>query len=285
MRISAFARGRRMLAALGILLFGLVFVFTFLYTLPKDTVLSPLRSALARHGVGFTCEEAGIAFPLRLVCRKAAVIPSSGPPLLLDSLVVAWEWTGLFRWLPVHLKATRKTASLDIRTSPRITNPGNVRVRLAMVGSDDLAALLSGAPGTGFLIEAAQLQWKRSASGGISGAGEGSLQWLRFPVPAEGSPVSEAMLRDVRLRFALRDGTLHVSSLTGNYEGSAVDGTGEIARFLTPSRSAMTFHLRIQKPLEGRIATLFNLVAKNAKNANLRIRGSLLAPAGEFQFF
>jgi hypothetical protein len=92
-------------------------------------------------------------------------------------------------------------------------------------------------------------------------------------------------LRDVRLKFALRQGTLHVSSLTGIYEGSAVDGTGEIARFLTPSRSAMTFHLRIHNPLEGRIATLFDLVAKNAKNANLRIRGTLLAPVGEFLFF
>lgn len=285
MRVSLFARGRRLLAALGILLFALIFLFTFLYTLPKDTVLSPLRSALARHGIEFFCEEAGISFPLRLVCRKVAVVPRSGSPLSLDSVVVSWEWTGLFRWLPVHIKATRRDASLDIRTSPMVTNPGNVRIRLTKVGSEDVAALLSGAPGTGFLIDAADLQWKRAASGAVSGTGEGSLTWLRFPVPAENSPVQEAMLRDVRLKFALREGTLHVSSLTGNYEGSAIDGTGEIARFLTPSRSAMTFHLRIQNPLEGRIATLFNLVAKNAKNANLRIRGTLLAPTGEFQFF
>lgn len=285
MRVSVSARGRSFLAALGAFLFAFIFLSVFLYALPMETVLSPVRSALARKGIEFSCEEAGISFPLRLVCKKVAIIPRSGPLLSLDSVVVSWEWTGLIRWMPVHVHATRAAASLDIRTSPLATNPGKVRIRVAKVGSDDLAALLSAAPETGFLIEAADVQWKRASSGAVTGAGEGSLSWLRFPVPAQDSPVREALLRDVRLKFAFRDGTLHVSSLTGSYEGSAVDGTGEIARFLTPSQSAVTFHLRIQNPLEGRIATLFDLVAKNAKNANLRIRGTLLAPVGEFQFF
>jgi type II secretion system protein N len=262
-----------------------MFLSVFVYALPMETVLSPLRSALGRQGIEFSCEDAGIDFPLRLVCEKAVIAPRSGPPLSLDSVVVSWEWMGLLQGLPIRMTATRAAASLDIRTSPMVSNPGKVRIRLTKVSSNDLAALLAGAPGTGFLIDTADLQWKRTASGAVSGTGEGSLSWLRFPVPAQDSPVREAMLRDVTLKFAVRGGTLHVSSLTGTYEGSAVDGTGEIARFLTPSQSAMTFHLRIQNPLEGRIATLFNLVAKNAKNANLRIKGTLLAPAGEFQFF
>jgi type II secretion system protein N len=285
LRISVFARGRRLLAALGILLFAFIFLSVFLYTLPTDTVVSPLRSVLGRQGIEFSCEEAGIGFPLRLVCRKAVIAQRSGPPLSLDSVVVSWEWMGLLQGLPIRMTAKRAAASLDIRTSPMVSNPGKVRIRLTNVGSNDLAALLAGAPGTGFLIETADLQWKRTSAGAVSGTGEGSLSWLRFPVPAQDSPVREALLRDVTLKFVVRGGTLHVSSLTGTYEGSAVDGTGEVARFLTPSLSAMTFHLRIQNPLEGRIATLFNLVAKNTKNANLRIRGSLLAPAGEFQFF
>jgi type II secretion system protein N len=285
LRISVFARGRRLLAALGILLFAFIFLSVFLYTLPTDTVVSPLRSVLGRQGIEFSCEEAGIGFPLRLVCRKAVIAQRSGPPLSLDSVVVSWEWMGLLQGLPIRMTAKRAAASLDIRTSPMVSNPGKVRIRLTNVGSDDLAAMLAGAPGTGFLIETADLQWKRTSAGAVSGMGEGSLSWLRFPVPAQDSPVREALLRDVTLKFVVRGGTLHVSSLTGTYEGSAVDGTGEVARFLTPSLSAMTFHLRIQNPLEGRIATLFNLVAKNTKNANLRIRGSLLAPAGEFQFF
>lgn len=285
MRRSVFARGRWFLAALGILLFAFIFLSVFVYALPMDTVLSPLRSALGKRGIEFSCEDARIGFPLRIVCDKAVIAPRSGPPLSLDSIVVSWEWTGLLQGLPIRMTAIRAGSALEIRTSPNISNPGKVRIRLTKVGSDDLAALLAGAPGTGFLIETADLQWKQNSSGAVSGTGEGSLSWLRFPIPAQDSPVREAMLRDVTLKFVIRGGTLHVSSLAGTYEGSAVDGTGEIARFLTPSQSAMTFHLRIQNPLEGRIATLFNLVAKNAKNANLRIKGTLLAPAGEFQFF
>jgi hypothetical protein len=47
----------------------------------------------------------------------------------------------------------------------------------------------------------------------------------------------------------------------------------------------MTFHLRIRNPFEGRVASLFDMLSKNAKNANLRIVGTLAAPMGEFQFF
>jgi hypothetical protein len=244
-----------------------------------------VASALARQGIDFSCEDAGFTFPLGIACRKCVLAPRNGGSLSLDSAAASWEWTGLIRWLPVHLRAKRGAASVDVRTSPMVSNPSKVRLRLASVGSEDMAAFLSAGGGTGFLIDAAELQWKKGAAGRITGAGEGTLSWLRFPIPAQDSPVREALLRNVKLKFVVREGTLHISSLTGTYEGSAVDGTGEIARFLTPSQSAVTFHLRIRNPLEGRIAMLFNMVAKNAKNANLRVKGSLLSPTGEFQFF
>jgi type II secretion system protein N len=285
LRISDFARDRRFLAAVGIVLFLFVFLSVFLYSLPKETMLSPVASALARQGIDFSCEEAGITFPLGIAFRKCVLAPRNGGSLSLDSAAASWEWTGLFRWLPVHLRAKRGAASVDVRTSPMVSNPSKVRLRLASVGSEDMAAFLPAGGGTGFLIDAAELQWKKGAAGRITGAGEGTLSWLRFPIPAQDSPVREALLRNVKLKFVVREGTLHISSLTGTYEGSAVDGTGEIARFLTPSQSAVTFHLRIRNPLEGRIAMLFNMVAKNAKNANLRVKGSLLSPTGEFQFF
>jgi type II secretion system protein N len=285
LRISEFAQDRRFLAAIGILLFFFVFLSVFLYSLPKETVLSPLKTALARQGIDFSCEDAGISFPLGIVCRKCVLVQRNGGSLSLDTAAASWEWTGLFRWLPVHLRAKHGAASLDIRTSPVVSNPSKVRLRLASVGSEDLAPFLSAGAGAGFRIDAAELQWKKSSSGGITGAGEGSLSWLRFPIPTANSPVREALLQNVKLKFVIREGTLHISSLTGTYEGSAVDGTGEIARFLTPSQSAVTFHLRIQNPLEGRVAALFNMVAKNAKNATLRVKGSLLSPTGEFQFF
>jgi hypothetical protein len=285
LRSSGFRRGRWLLAALGVLLFALVFLSAFLYTLPKGTILSPLESALASRGIEFSCEEAGIAFPLRLVCRNAVIVPRGGSPLSLDSMEASWEWTGLLQWLPVHLRTTRGASALDLRTSPMVSNPGKVQLRLEKVGSEELAAFLSAAPGTGFLIEEADIRWKRGSSGKVTGAGEGYLAWLRFPIPAQDSPVRDALLREVRLKFVVREGTLHVSSLTGTYEGSSVDGTGEIARFLTPFQSAITFHLRIRNPLEGKVALLFNMMAKNAKNANLRVSGTLLSPKGEFQFF
>jgi len=285
LRIDKLARGRWFLPALGVLLFVFVFLPSFLYTLPKETVLSPMRSALARQGIEFSCEDARIAFPLRLACRNAVIVPRGGDALSLDSVVASWEWTGLLRWLPVHLTATRGAASLDIRTSPMVSSPGKVRLRLTRIVSDDLAGFSSLASGAGFLIDTAEVQWKQTSSGAVSGTGEGFLSWLRLPVPAQDSPVREALLRDVKLKFVVREGTLRVSSFTGTYEGSAVDGTGEIARFLTPSLSTITFHLRIQNPLEGKIAGLFDMVAKNTKNANLRVKGTLLSPTGEFQFF
>ena len=285
MRINGLARGRWLFPALGALLFVFVFLPVFLYALPKDAVLSPVRSALAKQGVEFSCEDSRFAFPLRLVCSNAVIVPRGGEALSLDSVEAAWEFSGLLRWLPVRLSARRGTASIDIRTSPMVSSPGKVRLRLERVGSEDFAGFLSAAPGVGFLIDAADLQWKQTSSEEVSGSGEGSLSWLRFPVPTPGSPVPEALLRDVKMKFVVREGTIRVSSFTGTYEGSDVDGTGEIARFLTPSLSTITFHLRIRKPLEGRIATLFDMVAKNAKNANLRVKGTLLSPTGEFQFF
>lgn len=285
MRVSGFARGRHLIAALGILLFAFILLSTFLYTLPGETFLSPLRSSLARQGIDFTCEESRILFPLGMEFRNPVFAPRGGSAVSFESATASWEWTGLFQWLPFHLRATRGQSSADIRTSALFSNPGKVRLRLSRVGSSDLAALFPATAATGFLIDTVDLQWKRTAAGSVSGSGEGSFSWLRLPVPARDSPVREALLRDVRLKFVVREGTIHVSSFTGSYEGSPVDGTGEIARFLTPSASSITFHLRIQNPLQGKIATLFDLVAKNVKNANLRINGTLLSPTGEFQFF
>ena len=283
--ISRLARGRLPIAALGILLFAVIFLFTLLYTLPGETFLSPLRSSLAKGGIELTCESARFAFPLGVECRNVVLAMRGGPAVSFDSAAAAWEWTGLFRWLPVHLKATRGEGSVDIRTSPLVSNPGKVRFSLSRIGSSDLTALFPAASETGFLIDSVDLQWKQAGGGTVSGAGEGSFSWVKLPVPAKDSPVREALLKDVRMKFVVREGTLHVSSFTGNYEGSPVDGTGEIARFLTPAASSITFNLRIQNPLEGKIATLFDLVAKNVKNANLRIRGTILSPTGEFQFF
>ncbi len=115
--------------------------------------------------------------------------------------------------------------------------------------------------------------------------GKGRFAWMRVPIPEPSSPIREALLEDVTVLFALREGALIVSSFTGTYEGARIEGTGEIAKVFSPSRSTITFHLKIVNPLEGKIASLFDLLAKNAKSANLRITGTLLSPSGEFRFF
>lgn len=135
-----------------------------------------------------------------------------------------------------------------------------------------------------FSLESGELRVKRTG-GEISGGGSGRLPLLRIPVPSRESPVREAEIRDAEVRFVLRDGTLHVPSFTGTYEGARVEGTGEVSRVLTPLQSTITFHLTIVNPLEGKIADLFDLVAKNAKNGTLRITGTPFAPRGEFRFF
>lgn len=285
MRIRDFPGGRRTWAVLGVLLFISIFLFTILYTLPGETLFFPLRSSLARHGIDLACEDARFVFPLGLQCRNAVIGTRGGRSITLESAAAAWEWTGLLQWLPFHMEAKSGGASVDVRTSPLVSNPGKVRVRLYRIGSDDLSALFTSPSGTGFLIDSAELLWKRNSAGEVSGTGEGRFSWLRLPIPAPDSPVREALLRDVRMKFVVREGTIHFSTLTGTYEGSDVDGTGEIARFLTPAASSITLHLRISNPLEGKIAALFDLVAKNIKNANLRIKGTLLSPTGEFHFF
>jgi hypothetical protein len=285
LRRDAFAPRRWILPLLCILLFLVTLAAAVLYSLPQETILSPLRSALGRRGMALSCEEVRIGFPFRILLAKPSIQTAGGGIFPLESVTAAWEWTGLFRWLPVHVRAERDRASLDLRTSPLFTNPGKVRLSLARVGSEDLSAFLPADSGIGFLLESLDIRLGRTGSQDIAGEGAGSFEWLRFPVPSADSPVREAMLRNVKLKFVIRQGTLHVSSLTGEYEGSEIEGTGEVAKFLTPSLSSITFHLRIRNPFEGRTGLLFDMVAKNAKNANLRVFGPLLSPAGEFHFF
>ncbi|HEX7519618.1 MAG TPA: hypothetical protein VF325_04990, partial [Candidatus Deferrimicrobium sp.] len=129
-----------------------------------------------------------------------------------------------------------------------------------------------------------EARWNVSR-GMVMADGSGTLDFLQVPVPAPDSPIREARIEGVSLSFLIRENAFRVPNLAGTFEGSQVDGTGEITRVLSPRQSMMTFHLRIRNPFEGRVARLFDMLSKNAKNANLRIIGTLTAPMGEFQFF
>lgn len=284
MKVKGSFRGRRLLPALGLLLFLLIFLATFAATLSPDIVLSPLRTALRNRGIALEGGTARIALPFSMTISHPLLGTAGGPLVPLDSFRIGWEPTGLLTWLPGHVRMTKGSSAFDLRTSPAAWNPSRVRLRLTDIRSEELSSVLPLGQDVGFAVREADIRWSRSG-GSLAGRGTAELDLLRIPIPAAGSPVREAVLRNVSIKLAVRGEDLHVTSLTGIYEDAQVDGTGVIARFLTPSRATITFHLRIVNPLEGRVATLFNMLSKNARNANLRVTGPLLSPAGEFQFF
>ncbi len=286
MGIRRRARGRWLWLVPGALLFLFVSLSVFIYTLPGETILSSLRPILARGGLKIFTESARTEFPLAFRMENAAVSLPGGRTFRLETVRASWEWTGFLRWLPFHAVATMGKARAEVRASPRFWNPGKGRFFLERLGSDDLSSLIPpSVSGAGFLLDNAEIRWKRKASGDIFGTGKGTFSWLRVPIPEPTSPIRDALLEDVTILFALREGSLIVSSFTGTYEGARVEGNGEIAGIFSPPRSRVTFHLKIENPLEGKIAGIFDLLSKNAKNANLRITGTLLSPTGEFQFF
>ncbi len=282
---SRFARGRWPVAALGALLFLLIFFAVLMMSLPGGVVVSIARSTLSGMGLSLSAGEGRYMLPFTLRVANAMIGPPGRTAVPVDSIAAGWEPSVLGSWLPGHLRIERGLSWIDVRTSPLFWKPGKARLRLAGVGSDDLSPLLPAAGTWSFAIDSAEVVWKDASSRASAGRGTATLSRLVLPVPAPDSPIREAVLTDVRLQFLVRGGGIQVTSLTGRYEDAAVEGTGEILRFSAPSESKITFHLKIANPLEGKVATIFNMVAKNAKNANLRITGTLLSPAGEFQFF
>lgn len=276
---------RRLAAfALGAALFFGGFLLTVALTLPGETVLGLILPALESRGVGLTAESARFVFPLGIRLEGASVSVGGSRPIDLDEVTASWEWTGLFRWLPTHLRAVRGNAVADVRLSPAFWNPGSGTATLAGISSREIPLPALAASGAALSLRRAEARW-RSEGKELSASGSGEFDYLQIPVPAQGSPIREARIDNAALSFVIRGNMLRVPRLTGSYEGSRVEGTGEIARFLTPGMATVTFHLSIRNPHEGRIGTLFDMLAKNAKNANLRIVGSLAAPKAEIDLF
>lgn len=276
--------GRWAAPVLGTLLFLAVLVVVVAFTLPDDFLLSALRPALGRSGVRIDARETRFLFPVGVRLTGVTVAVAGQPPVLLDDVTLAWEWTGLFRWLPGRLRFHRGTASGDFRFSPAFWNPSRGTATLSGVSSADLPLPVFSRSGAGFSIRDAETTW-RIAGGIFTADGSASFEHLRIPIPAPESPIREARIDNVDLVFAMQGDTFRISRLAGVYEGSRVDGTGEITGLGNLATAGLTLHLRVQNPFEGRVAMVFDMLAKNAKNANLRIVGSLSAPKGEFRFF
>jgi len=270
--------------AIGALLFLFSLSAAVALTLPSDTLLSVLRPMLLKRGVDLSARDARFLFPSGVRLSGVVLSFPGNPPVALDEIDAGWEWSGLFRWAPARLRFRKGDASADLRFSPGFWNPGSGTVLLSGVSSFDLPLSLFSGSGAGFSIRRVEARWKVS-DGKVTANGSGTLHFLQVPVPARESPIREARIEGVDLSFVIRDRAFRIPKLAGTFEGSPVDGTGEITQVLSPGRSTVTFHLRIRNPFEGRVASLFDMLSKNAKNANLRIVGTLTAPVGEFQFF
>jgi hypothetical protein len=276
-------RGRA-IVAIGALLFLASLASAVALTLPSDVVLSTLRPILRSHGVDLSAKETRFLFPSGLRLSGVSISFPGNPPVALDEIVASWEWTGLFRWAPARIQVRKGAASGDLRFSPAFWSPGSGTVLLSGVSSSDLPLSVFATSGAGFSIRKVSARWN-VRGGKVTANGAGTLDFLQVPVPAPGSPIREARIEGVSLSFLVRERAFRIPKLAGTFEGSQVDGTGEITRVLSPQQSMMTFHLTIRNPFEGRVALLFDMLSKNAKNANLRIIGTLTAPKGEFQFF
>ena len=282
-RIPGGLRGRA-IVAIGALLFLAALSSAVALTLPSDAILSTLRPMLLNHGVDLSAQEARFIFPSGIRLSGVTLSFPGNPPVVLDEIVASWEWTGLFRWAPARLRFRKGAASGDLRFSPAFWSPGSGSILLSGVSSSDLPLSVFSSSGAGFSIRQVEARWNVSR-GKVAANGSGTLDFLQVPVPAPDSPVREARIEGVSLSFLIRENAFRIPKLAGTFEGSQVDGTGEITRVLSPGQSMMTFHLRIRNPFEGRVAALFDMLSKNAKNANLRIVGTLAAPMGEFRFF
>lgn len=276
--------GRWVAAALCAVTFAALFLVAFAVLLPGETLIGSVRTLLAARGIDFRAGSASLGLSPSVRFGQVTVGPTGRDGISLDRLEAAWDWGGILRGLPVRIRGARGEASFDLGLSARFWAPSRAVASLANVSGADLSPLLPPSEGVGFRIEEAAVRWSPGPKGGEA-TGGARLAFLRFPVPAKGSPVREAELRDLDLRLAFRDGTVLITSAEGSYEGARVEGAGEIAGVMDPPRATVSFHLRIVNPLEGKVAVLFDLASKNAKNATLRITGTLLNPSGEFRFF
>jgi hypothetical protein len=274
----------RALAAIGALLFLASLSCAVALTLPPDVILSTLRPMLRNHGVDLTAQDARFLFPMGVRLSGVTLAFPGNPPVALDEIVATWEWTGVFRWAPSRLRFRKSAASGDLRFSPAFWNPQSGDIVLSGVSSSDLPLSVFSTSGSGFSIRKVEARWKVSR-GKVTAEGSGTLDYLQVPVPAPGSPIREARIEGVSLSFLIRERALLIPKLAGTFQGSQVDGTGEIKGALSPRYSMMTLLLRIRNPFDGRVGQMFDMLSKNAKNANLRIIGTLAAPMGEFQFF
>jgi len=275
------SRRRIYVYALGGVLFAIGFLFTVALTLPMETVLGLITPSLEANGINLEAEKARLVFPLGIRVENATLSIHGGHPITIEEATAAWKLTGLFSGMPSHLRAVHGNAVADIRLSPVFWNPSRGQVTLTGISSDELALPIFSSSGTKFSLRRAQAQWRGSGSS-LDASGSMELDYLLLPVNSTVAPIREARIDNASLSLVVRGNTLHIPRLHGSYGGTSVEGTGEIAQFLSSNDASVTFMLTIRNPFGGQVGMLFDMLAKNAKSATLRISGPPSSLKAEF---
>ena len=275
------SKRRIYLYALGSLLFAICFIFVAALSLPTEAVLGLITPSLEANGIGLYAEKARLVFPLGIRVKNAAISINNGHPVPIEEATASWELTGLLNWLPSHLNIIQGKTVADIRLSPAFWNPSHGTMTLTEASSDELSFPFLSSSETKFSIRRIQAQW-RGAGDSFDASGSAELDYLLLPVNLSAAPIHEARIDNASLFMVVRGDTLHIPRMQGSYEGARVEGTGEIAQFLSPGNASVTFLLKIRNPFEGRVGMLFDMLAKNSKNATLKISGAPGALKAEF---
>ncbi|MBP2676118.1 MAG: hypothetical protein H6Q84_2958, partial [Deltaproteobacteria bacterium] len=160
--VSRISSRRLALYALGAVLFLGGFLLTVALTLPGETVLGLVTPSLESRGVSLASESARLVFPLGIRLKGATVAYGGNRPIALDEVTASWEWTGLSRWLPAHLRAVRGNAVADIRLSPAFWNPSRGLATFAGFSSEEFPIPAFSAAGAGFSVRRAEARWRGS---------------------------------------------------------------------------------------------------------------------------
>jgi type II secretion system protein N len=278
---SSGKRRRTILAWAGAaLLFLLSFGGALFLTLPRETLLLLARTTASRAGFAVDARSASTRFPATVRFDNVTLLRRGSPhPFLADRVELGIHPVGIFFGAPLRVRLLRSGGTVDSGSTLSFTRG---KVSVSSLSSADLS--IPPSSGFSFRVDTGDATWSRR---GRTPDGSGTLRFreLRFPVPGADSPVREVLLKNVTIRFSLSGDSLRITSLAGEYEDTRMEGTGEITSLFGAGEPAVSGRLRVLNPLSGRVAALFDMTGRNARNATFHLSGPLRSPRGELQLF
>lgn len=266
-----------------ILVIAAAFSVGLLSSLPADRIVASISRNLATEGFSLSAASSRITFsPGIEMTGVSMVVPGRRAIPAIDRVEIRIDWAGIFKGRPVRVEAERGDGTFSASLSPFKPFSERGSVEAHRLSGGDIAPLLGsdGDTSPDLFVESLKATW--DVSGNPRGRGKLLLRTLTIPLSDPSSLVRSATVTDASIDFAIFERSVSITGFTGRFEGCNVDGTGDIA-LAKPSRA--TVHLRVRNPFEGKVATLFEMMSRNAKSATLRIKGPLASPQAEMLVF